>query len=1065
MQLTEEQSQAVQAVGSVAVTAGAGTGKTELLSRRYLWHLGQAPESVSPLEIVVLTFTEKAAAELRSRIRKAVAKTWPDRFDWLAEVEAAQISTFHSLCARICREHPAAAGQPADFTILDELSGTLWQQTALTAALQELDPSCFELMDYSEWRSLLTVLLADPIRSQALLAVESEHWREVLAQAQRDRLQQIQQSPDWQAAIEDLSGAIWREADDLSRQIQQILDWSTALFDPANPDWQLTFVEFLELKLTRAGAAKNWGSSDNAKALRTQCKALRDRLRDESALLSLHPNETDDWNQGKRSQIYDAFNIVLASIDARKRQDRHLDFNDLERGAVKALESEAVRSHYRQRWRYCFVDEFQDTNPTQSQILQALWDPQHLILTLVGDEKQSIYGFRGAATQVFRDWQQQIQQQQGQIVTLSQSFRTHQTLLETINQVFEQVLDPYQPLRSDRRPPQPLPPIQQLVIESESSVNVAEARRQEATAIAQQIQTWIQQPLLIWDKASNRHCPIAYGDIAILCRRRAPLETVYGEVLNQAGIPVLVNGGGSLLETPVGHDLQALLEFLVAPSNDLAFATLLRSPAFGLNDAQLYQRAQQGKGWWAKRHEQPDPAFAAAVEILEGLLRSRFTESPLRLVQQFDRATGYSAVLASLPQAQRLLADWQALLTFLRDQPQAHDLELLLRYWRQLQQAEVVLPRPVLEAGNAVTLMTLHGSKGLEWPVVIIPDLSSTPRSQTESVLFDAELGVALRHPYLKDGQEQAAAYQFFKYRKQQAEEAETKRLLYVGFTRARDLLLLTSPKPAATRSPLDLLAPGLEQAAIQSLDPNLGLEAELSGATPKLPEDSPLFWQPTAAIAPQYAELSVSAFADYFRCPALFHFRYTQGHPGVIESEGEGTSDRPLQLGLLVHRALELNLQQPEALKLFCAAEDHDLIPQALHLASRFETESIYAAVREQPHQREVALQLPLGTGLILNGRADLVGPDWVLDFKTDRQPQPDNYQIQLWAYATALDRPQAAIAWLRHDQLDWLAIDSVQNQAEQAAEQLTQGNFTPQPGDCCQRCSYRSICEATTP
>lgn len=1061
MQLTEEQRQAVQAVGSVAVTAGAGTGKTELLSQRFLWHLGQAAETVSPLEIVVLTFTEKAAAELRSRIRKAVAKTWPDRFDWLAEVEAAQISTFHSLCARICREHPAAAEQPADFTILDELSGTLWQQTALTAALQKLDPSCFDWMDYSEWRSLLTVLLADPIRSQALLAVESEHWRKVLAQAQRDRLRQIQQSPDWQAAIEELRGAIWREADDLSRQIQQVLAWDAALFDPANPDWQSTFVEFTELKLTRAGAAKNWGSSDNAKALRTQCKALRDRLRDESELLSLRPNQADDWNQEKRSQIYDAFKTVLEFIDARKRQDRCLDFNDLERGAVKALASEAVRSHYRQRWRYCFVDEFQDTNPTQSQILQSLWDPQHLILTLVGDEKQSIYGFRGAATQVFRDWQQQIQQQQGHIVTLSQSFRTHQTLLETINQVFEQVLDPYQPLRSDRQPPHMLPPIQQLVIEPDRESEDS-PRTQEAKAIAQQIQTWIQQPLLIWDKASNQHRPIAYGDIAILCRRRAPLETVYGEVLNQAGIPVLVNGGGSLLETPVGRDLQALLEFLIFPSNDLAFAILLRSPAFGLSDAHLYQRALQGKGWWSKRHEHPDPAFAAAVEVLEGLLRSRFTESPLRLVQHFDRATGYSAVLASLPPAQRLLADWQALLTFLRDQPQAHDLDLLLRYWRQLQQAEVVLPRPVLEAGNAVTLMTLHGSKGLEWPVVIIPDLSSKPRPQTESVLFDSELGVALKHPYIKDSQEQAAAYQFLKYRKQQAEDAETKRLLYVGFTRARDLLLITSPKPAATRSPLDLLTPGLEQAAIQSLDPNLGTDLPIT-AEPQ-PIDASLFGPPTSEIPPQYAELSVSAFADYLRCPALFHFRYTQGHPGAIDGEGEATSDRPLQLGLLVHRALELNLQQPEALKPFCAVEDHDLIPQALLLASRFATEAVYNSVREQAQQQEVALQLKLNSGLVLNGRADLVGADWVLDFKTDQRPQPENYQLQLWAYATALDRPRAAIAWLRHDRLDWIEIAAVQDQAEQAAIQLAQGNFDPQPCSSCQYCNYRNICEASS-
>ena len=136
MSLTTEQQTAAYAKTSVAVTAGAGTGKTHMLAERYLYYLRE--NDFSPLEIVAVTFTEKAAKELRSRIRALVAQKLPERTDLLAELEAAQISTLHALASRICREHPNEAEVPPDFSILDELEGELWLSECIEAALAQL---------------------------------------------------------------------------------------------------------------------------------------------------------------------------------------------------------------------------------------------------------------------------------------------------------------------------------------------------------------------------------------------------------------------------------------------------------------------------------------------------------------------------------------------------------------------------------------------------------------------------------------------------------------------------------------------------------------------------------------------------------------------------------------------------------------------------------------------------------------------------------------------------------------------------------------------------------------
>src|SRR5215212_281560 len=199
--LTEEQQRAAQASGSVAVVAGAGTGKTHMLTERYLHHL--SGDGLSPLEVVAVTFTEKAAGELRSRVRERVRERLAAREDLLAELEAAQISTIHALCARVCREHPEEAGVPPDFGILDDLRGRLWTADRLADAMDGLPEESYRVVPYPLMQAALEALISDPLGAEEALAKGPEGWRDLIEEA-RERAQYRCISP---ATTSSLAGA------------------------------------------------------------------------------------------------------------------------------------------------------------------------------------------------------------------------------------------------------------------------------------------------------------------------------------------------------------------------------------------------------------------------------------------------------------------------------------------------------------------------------------------------------------------------------------------------------------------------------------------------------------------------------------------------------------------------------------------------------------------------------------------------------------------------------------------------------------------------------------------
>ncbi|PSN17922.1 hypothetical protein C7271_15200 [filamentous cyanobacterium CCP5] len=1064
MGLTKDQQRAAQAPGSVAVTAGAGTGKTHMLSERYLYFLQQG---FSPLQMVAMTFTDKAATELRSRIRQTIVQQMSDRPDLLAELEAAQISTFHALAARICREHPDKANVSLDFAVQDEVDSPIWLAETFAAALEQLPGHLYEAVPFSVMRDVLQALLADPLTAKEALQRDRAAWLPILETMRQQALADLLASEDWHtgqavlnthAAPGDKLDVYRLDALEAIATLEQSHDLVTAL-------------ETLKSLKVNVGSQKNWGGKEVLTTVKDAIRALRTLAEDalKAGLITLAPNEFDDETEAVLPAIREAFDWSWEFLQAAKYEQRFLDFNDLEVHALRALADPAVQDYYAQRWQVFLIDEFQDTNPIQGQLLERL--TAKAILTIVGDVKQSIYGFRRADVEVFKAWQKRIHNN-GEPVELGLSFRTHHSLIQQINQVFAPVLDDlHQPLEAHRNEPlEPTPEIQLYTVtvgeehkdDKATDTTKEPCQRVEAQKIADLVQEMLNAPIQVHDKPSGELRPIRPGDIAILSRTWGPLE-LYGNAIGARDIPILQAGGGNLLETREAKDAWAMLRWLADPTDSLALAAVLRSPFFAVSDRTLYTFAQslpEKTSWWKHLQTVEDSMLARACAVFKELLVARRTEAPTRLLQLSDRLTGYTAVIANLPGAERRLADWRGFVELARSlEGGSFDVLAVVRRLKRIQAEEVKIPRPALAGGDAVSLMTIHASKGLEWPVVIVPDLSRSLSGDSSAVRFDPALGVALKLEDEAGDRQKSALYTLLEQRKKADDREESKRVLYVALTRARDRLILTSASPSG--GSLDILQPGLDGL----IEPEaVAFMPEL--AKPMPPVSPPLPPRPTQILAHAagagLAELPVTALSDYALCPKRFEFCYVQGHPGY--REGDGSGEAAMAIGKLAHKALELKIRDFDELKKHAPDLTDEQVQDALNCAERFHHAPGFAAYREGALQWELPVSLSLG-GITFNGVVDLVGEDFVLDFKTDRTFQPEHHQFQLWAYSQATAKPNAQIAYLRHDRLHTFTPAQLSELAASAStlvNGLVKGDFAPTPSETsCGICPYVEVCD----
>jgi ATP-dependent helicase/nuclease subunit A len=502
-QFTDQQADAVQSPDrALVVTAGAGSGKTRALVGRYLALL----ETGLPLRsIIAITFTEKAAREMRARIRAAI-ETWlepcpepaegrcpepvegrcpepaegqcdgsAERARWekaFAALDGARIGTIHSLCAEILRAHPAEAAVDPDFDVLDENQAALLKARTIDAALAwaATDPQTVPLFEYlteHQLRQALAILVEKRLDAVAAFDADVDadylaRWSDTLAAWLHKRLDHLA----WTGPLSRLPHLQARQPDDrLETARREVLArWAEARAVLEDRDWDALFSALLALRaaISTGGTKKNW-DADALAAARGAMKALRTYF--DAALAPLLKKKPISWALDERCadalpRLYRLFERALAEYDRLKNDRRALDFDDLEAKALALLtENDEVRARWQSEAHAVLVDEFQDTNSRQQRFVYALSGfaksqianpkPQTGALFVVGDSKQSIYRFRGADVTVFRRVQTDVVAAGGRHVPLDLTFRAHAALVALANDLLAPILgeedDPERP--------------------------------------------------------------------------------------------------------------------------------------------------------------------------------------------------------------------------------------------------------------------------------------------------------------------------------------------------------------------------------------------------------------------------------------------------------------------------------------------------------------------------------------------------------------------------------------------------------------------------------------------
>lgn len=1057
MALTPEQQRAAISTGSVAVTAGAGTGKTHMLSERYLFHVQQ--QNLSPLQIVAVTFTEKAALELRSRIRQKMVERLGRDHEKVIELEAAQISTIHALATRICREHPQEAGVPVDFQVLEESEGNIYRSESLPKIIEQIPQEDFGTLPYSLAECAIREYLNDPITAREALCHEPSHWQNYIQEISDSERQALIRNEIWINTRQTLQTICALDPSDKLDEIRKITLNAMIAFELNNdPDQHYPVLRGIRVN---CGSRKNWkeGDLDACKAALKEFRCFLDGY-EKKCIYHLSSGSADALLIQYLPLIRNLCNHMHQELSKKKYHNRVLDFVDLEVHALKALEHDSVCQYYQQRWKAILIDEFQDTNPIQSRLLTRI--SRDCIATIVGDVKQSIYGFRRADVRVFQQYQDQITASGGEVVVLSQCFRSNRDLVHTLNRMFQPILtNTFQALQADRKCPHQNQTISCFHITSTEKVPLFKKRQAEARHIARILKAYLTDGIRIHDGTSDTIRPITPGDIAILSRTWDPLDT-YAEYLTLEGIPSVHAGGGNLLQTREARDGIALLQFLADPTDDISLVALLRSPFFGISDRTLYLISQiplkvpdHQNHWWRRIQECTEIEVKKVTETLTILLEKTVSLSPSELLRLLDHLCGYRAIVRNLSNGERRLADWNGFLQWVQQEEKGlQNCFAFIRKLKKLMDYQVEIPRPVLHAHNAVSLMTIHAAKGLEWSLVVVPDLSRKLIPDQSQVLFDAKVGFAVKCSDSNDSADQPLLFQVLKKEKQQREEAEARRLLYVACTRARDLLILSSAE--ASGGMKDIMNIGIQTAGLHweevPYEP-----ASLTSADNHLPPDHSTVSFTTLLHREklQVSDLPVISLRDYQQCPLKFRMRYIDKHPGL---EIGGTHAR--RLGELAHLALEHSITDFERLKNIDPAIPDDVVQEALDLALNFHKHTIFQPFQTNLQAREHPITIKIGS-IQFNGIIDLVGNDWILDYKTDREMNPERHRLQLAIYAHEMKVNTAIIAYLRHEKVHEYSAEELESAMEDVHEVIAgieENRFEAAPSEqSCSWCPYQ--------
>lgn len=961
MQPTQQQETAIYTHDrNVIVVAGAGSGKTRVLVERYLALL-EAHHDWPLNALVAITFTEKAAGEMRDRVRQTLetraqsADTPERRAIWnerLGMMESARISTIHSLCATILRANAPEAGVDPQFEVLDEVDARLLLDDVIERVFQRLQDEgdlLGELFVEYETQAVHRVLVDQisldvPELGENLFAGWVEQWE---AEAVRE-VANLLTDPVFSESLNWLPERGWPQEDKLLDVWRAVWSLSGQLNEQTELSIRLDLLRILGSSETinlRSGSSKAWGDKETLAESKARLGRIRDMTRETLKHIGEPPGEPDQRAAYLLPLWANLIRRVQSAYRDTKEKDSLLDFDDLEQRTADLLRDfPLVRARYRNaEFKHILVDEFQDTNSRQWSIIQALADLERPgSLFVVGDPKQSIYAFRGADVSVFDRVKGEILTRGGTDVALARSFRTHHRLVAGFNYLFGQLLvrdaaspvrafevELGQPMESQRQPaPSEFPSLELLLVnkrdlEKGDDSPAAAARQLEAGALAGRLRDMVAQGLPIYDRALEATRPVQYGDMALLFQAMSNV-TLYEEAFKAAGLPFVTVAGRGYYSRQEVWDLLNLLRALHNPADDLSLATALRSPLFSLSDDALFalrfMRDEAGERlplWEALADPLAVPSdevgrVAFARTVLYALRDRAGRVTIEELLHEALAQTGYLAILTALPDGARRRGNVEKLLEKARSSGQV-TLGAFSRYLADLSEREVREGEALVDAQNAVTLMTVHASKGLEFPVVALVDASWERRNpSTAPLVYDPQAGLACRVYDEREGNH-VDSYAYHRAIQLLAlrETAERKRLLYVAATRAQDYLLVSGQVSQGNEA---LKAAGWLSWLLETLD--LGHDDLLSGANIR---DYP-WGQAGITVIGRSAEEEDAGESEDVPHPARAEVPVGWEHPAVLNGE-------PLAGGLTVPPLVEpVSLNRNSVVRHLTATQIADL-------------------------------------------------------------------------------------------------------------------------------------------
>ena len=813
------------------VEAGAGTGKTSSLVNRMVGLVASGRATLD--RVAAITFTEAAASELRDRVREALERATADAkrsddeqarcIQGVADLDRSAIQTLHSFAGSLLRERPLEAGLPPAFDTLDQIAAVLALEEAWEVWLDNA-------LDDSGLKSALHLALS--------LGLKLDHLHQA-AQAFHANydLLEIASFPDMSIPRPEAIAALVAGAPELERlcafsrngdsdplaahvlAIVGVARRLEGMDQTSVTAWRIP-AQSLPLKQSR-GRVGDWDTDPQTK--QNACTRLK-------ALLK----ELDDQVQENLAEVRMAClmpllravrEFVLGYAAERKLQGR-AEFHDLLVWARDLLRDNLeVRDHFRERYSHLLLDEAQDTDPIQAEIATFLaeavppgtppevrpctWTDVRLApgkLFVVGDPKQSIYRFRRADLAVMARFQASIAEQP---VRLVQNFRSQRPVVAWVNHLFQTWMQgegqaAYVPIvhRWEPNTGHPRRPGVWALGEPLEEKYVATVRRQETHAIVSLLQSIKAEEWPVLDRESTeregaeRFRPAQFKDICVLMPQRTALRSLE-LALEGIDVPYRLEGASLVFATQEVRDLLNCLRAVDDPTDQVALVAALRSPAFACSDADLLTFVEAGGrlDFLAERYPTDDPVTEAPC-VLRRYHEQRLWVSPAALIEEVVRDRRLLETALGAPRPRERWRRYAFLAGQARTFAEAggRSLRAFLDWVAgQAEEGARVTEVPIPETDeDAVRVMTVHGAKGLEFPIVVLTGLNSEPSARVDSVLFDREGGTAEVSLGPRGALFQTPGYEVLAQREGELELAEDVRLMYVAATRARDHLVVS---------------------------------------------------------------------------------------------------------------------------------------------------------------------------------------------------------------------------------------------------------------------------------